>query len=270
MAQQYLFGDTDLAARRLAVLAGAFDASSRAFVADVAGRGRYLAVDLGCGPGYTTHTLAAASQCARAVGLDKSESFIRLADKTATSTVSFRLHDVTTTPFPCGLCELMYGRFLLTHQTDPEALVGKWAAQLRPGGRLLVEEADSISTQSPVFAQYLAIVEAMLADAGHTLYVGPGLARMAEPGMCVKLSDRVAVVPIANALAAKMFTMNIQTWRHNAFVRETYSSASVHRLAEALAELAANSYAEEGVEWRLRQLVFERKGRCDDNTQMAT
>jgi len=203
--------------------------------------------------------LAETSHCARAVGLDKSESFIGLADKTATSTVSFRLHDVTTTPFPCGLCELMYGRVLLTHQTGPEALIGKWSTQLCPGGRLLIEEVDSISTRIPVFAEYLAIVDAMLSGSGHSLYIGPRLAGMAEPKMCAKLSDRVALVPIADDLAAKMFSMNIQTWRHNAFVRENYSSASVQRLAETLAELAADPTGEEGSEWRMRQLVFERK-----------
>ena len=259
MTQQYLFGDTDLAARRLAVVARAFAPSSRSFVADAAGCDRHLAVDLGCGPGHTTHLLAEASQCASVVGLDKSDRFVRLADETATTTVSFRLHDVTTTPFPCRACDLMYGRFLLTHQTEPEALVGKWLTQLCPGGRLLIDEVDSISTRIPVFAQYLAIVDAMLTEAGHTLYVGPRLARIGEPDMCVKLSDRIAVVPIATGLVANMFAMNIQTWRHSAFVLENHSSASVQRLEERLADLAADPTGEEGSEWRMRQLVFERK-----------
>lgn len=260
MTEQYLFGDTELAARRLEVLAGAFAAPSRAFIAEAADRRRDLAVDLGCGPGYTTHLLAEASQCALAVGLDNSDHFVRLAETTATATVSFRLHDVTMVPFPDGMCDLMYGRFLLSHQTEPAALVGKWAAQLGPGGRLLIEETDSANTRNQVFVEYMAIVDAMLADAGHTLYVGPVLAETVEPDMCLKLSDRAVAVSPAMDLAAKLFSMNIQTWRHSAFVRENYSPASIMQLAERLAELAAGPTRGEGIEWRLRQLVFERKG----------
>ncbi len=54
----YLFQDTDLAARRLAVLAEVFAPASRAFLLDVVQSRPELALDLGCGPGYTTRLLA--------------------------------------------------------------------------------------------------------------------------------------------------------------------------------------------------------------------
>ena len=60
-------------------------------------------------------------------------------------------------------------------------------------------------------------------------------------------------------LAAKLFSMNIQTWRHNAFAQENCSAASIRQLAEGLADLAADPTHEEGLECRLRQLVLERK-----------
>ena len=126
MAEKYLFGDTDLAARRLKVLADAFAASSRAFITDAVEPRPRLAVDLGCGPGYTTHMLADALECEQAVGLDNSEQFIRMAAKTATNNVSFRLHDVTNVPFPAGPCDLIYARFLLDIiERSPEP--GRWA-----------------------------------------------------------------------------------------------------------------------------------------------
>ena len=81
---QYLFGDTDIAAQRLKVLAEVFAESSRAFLLDTdIGKPR-LALDLGGGPGYSTHFLANLLQCEQVAGLDNSEHFISLAQKTET------------------------------------------------------------------------------------------------------------------------------------------------------------------------------------------
>ena len=54
---QYLFGDSDIAARRLEVLAEVFAEPTRAFFLEAVPKRPRLAVDLGCGPGYTTHLL---------------------------------------------------------------------------------------------------------------------------------------------------------------------------------------------------------------------
>ena len=50
MTDKYLFGDTELATRRLGVLAEAFGGSSRAFITAAAGDERSLAVDLAATP----------------------------------------------------------------------------------------------------------------------------------------------------------------------------------------------------------------------------
>jgi len=259
MTEKYLFGDTDLAARRLKVLAGAFAPSSKAFLGEAADCRPRVAADLGCGPGYTTHLLADALECEQAVGLDNSEHFIRLAEQRATDKVSFRLHDVTGAPFPIGPCDLIYVRFLLTHQPDPATLIARWASQLSAGGRLLLEEVDSIHIKVGVFAEYIEIVETMLADAGRDLYVGPRLDAMPTPDGLVRHWSRVAHVPVTDNVAAKMFSMNIRTWKHNAFVRKNYPPASIRKLEKNLTDLAARPTNETGIEWRLRQLVYERE-----------
>jgi trans-aconitate 2-methyltransferase len=53
----YLFGDSDRAVYRLQVLADVFASSSRTFLQDVVKMPPRLALDLGSGPGYTTHLL---------------------------------------------------------------------------------------------------------------------------------------------------------------------------------------------------------------------
>src|ERR1051326_8483013 len=97
----YLFGDSDRAALRLRVLADVFAPASRAFLQEVV-QTPALALDLGCGPGYTTHLLAETTRCAQAVGLEYSEHFYTMANKTATECVWFMRHDVTQVPFPTG------------------------------------------------------------------------------------------------------------------------------------------------------------------------
>ncbi len=258
-AAQYVFGDSDLAAQRLKILADAFVASTRAFVIDAAKSGLRLAADAGCGPGYTTHLLRDALQCERVVGLDNSEHFLELAKRTATANVSFQLHDVTGVPFPVGPCDLIYARFLLTHQREPEAVIAKWATQLRPGGRLLAEEVDFIYTQDPVFTTYLRVVEAMLADRGHNLYIGASLDAMAAPHTLAARLSRITRVQLTNELAARMFSLNIRTWQHDPFVQRNYSPASVRQLKKKLADLAARASDERGIEWGLRQIVYERE-----------
>ena len=256
---EYLFGDSDLAAHRLKVLADVFAASSRAFMSEAGNPAPRLAVDMGCGPGHTTHLLADALRCQRAIGLDNSEHFIGLAEKTATDRVSFSLHDVTRVPFPVGPCDLIYSRFLLTHQPDPETLIAKWATQLHPTGRLLLEEVDSIRTKNQTFVNYIQIVEQTLANAGGDLYIGQRLAAAGTPDGLLTRSSRTVRVPVTNQLAAKMFSMNIQTWKHNAFVQEKYSAVSTQQLEESLLRLTAKPSSDGGIEWGLRQLVYKRK-----------
>jgi len=117
----------------------------------------------------------------------------------------------------------------------------------------------SIDTTSAVFSTYLTIAEAMLTDRGHDLYVGRVLDTMALPGALAKRASRVARVALTNSLAAKLFWMNMQTWKHHAFVRENYSPTAIQQVERGLADLAATPTEEKDIEWRLLQLVLERK-----------
>src|ERR1700754_1705417 len=54
----YSFGDSPTAADRLAVMARVFEPEMRVFLAKWSHLSPELAIDLGCGPGYTTRLLA--------------------------------------------------------------------------------------------------------------------------------------------------------------------------------------------------------------------
>jgi trans-aconitate 2-methyltransferase len=254
----YAFGHSDLAARRLQFLAEVFAPATRAFVGEAMLQPVELAIDLGCGPGDATHRLAGLLACERVVGFDISERFVGIADGTAGGRVSFCCHDFTQLPFPTGPADLMYARFVLTHMAEPEAVVSAWASQLRSGGVLLLEETEWIRTSSPTFTFYLDIVERMLAEQSHVLYIGPQLAATVDRPFLGTRSSMVRRVPVDTRDAARMFRMNLQTWKQHPFVQTRYPSSRIETLQQELDSLVEQPAGGQEIEWGIRQMVLER------------
>ncbi|MBI3970701.1 MAG: methyltransferase domain-containing protein [Chloroflexi bacterium] len=255
---QYLFSDTDVAARRLQVVTQVFAEATKPFLLEVGPRRPRLTYDLGCGPGFTTHLLADTLECERVVGLDTSPHFLTLARQRATSRTAFALHDVTALPFPEGPGDLIYCRFLLTHLPDPSAVLGRWTSQLRPQGRLLAEEVEWIHTTNEVFQTYLDIVEAMLAAQSTHLYVGPLLDRRGDIEGTRRQVSWVYRLSVPTHLAATVFRLNMQAWRDEPFVREHYSASALEELEQALVSLTQREAREPEIEWGVRQLAWAR------------
>ena len=145
MSGRYTFGDGDLAADRLALVAAVFEPTSRALLiradAVVAGGadGVGRAVDLGCGPGHTTRLVAAVCRARATLGLDASERFVATARSlTDDPAVTYAVHDVTRAPLPGGPADLVHARLLLAHLPGPLDVVELWRSCLRPGGVLVL------------------------------------------------------------------------------------------------------------------------------------
>src|SRR2546427_7593924 len=215
----YLFGDTDIAAQRLRLVAEVFAQASRAFLREVTIAKPSLAVDLGCGPGFSTHLVAETLQCDHAAGLDNSQHFIGLAQETGTERVSFYLHDVRSVPFPVGPCDLLYCRLLLTHLKQPQDILEKWATQLQSDALLLMEEVEWIETKHPVFTTYLKIVEALLEHQSNDLYVGRLLNSLKDTGTLKRRTSEVRRVQVATDRAEAMFVLNMQSWKDHPFIQ---------------------------------------------------
>jgi SAM-dependent methyltransferase len=254
----YLFGDTDIAARRLQVLAEVFADSTRPFLQHAVTGTRHLAVDLGCGPGFSTHLLTKVLACDHVVGLDNSQHFITLARETTTTTVSFHLHDVASVPFPVPPADLLFCRLLLTHLSEPRSVIARWATQLRPGGLLLMEEVEWIDTDHPVFKPYLDIVEALLRHQSNDLYVGRALDALGGMQTLTRRTSDVRRLRVTNQRAAAMFVLNAQAWSTHPFITANYSSTTIAALQDALASLASTPSPASDIEWGMRQLAFER------------
>jgi trans-aconitate 2-methyltransferase len=254
----YAFGDGPAAARRLDLLAELFEPASRSFLERVAALARQpgLGVDLGCGTGHTTRLVADVLKPDRTVGLDQSEFFVAVAAGGPPG-VEFAVHDVTRVPFPCPPADVCYGRLLLSHLPDPGAALAAWATQLAPGGLLLADEVDRIHTDLPALRGYLEVAGALLATRGHTLEIGPVLARLPDPPGLVRRDDRIGHLAPPAHRAAAMFALNLAVWRGEADRAGVASAGQLDRLATDLAAVA-DGEVDGSIRWELRQLVLQR------------
>jgi trans-aconitate 2-methyltransferase len=256
---QYLFGDSQIAAQRLEALARVFRDSTRAFLCGTAG-GIILrrVVDLGCGPGFTTHLIAQTLKCAQVVGLDSSPGYIEYARATANPRMSFALQDVTAIPLLDGRADLMFCRFLITHLKYPQATIAGWTTELEQGGLLMLEEADSIETDHPVFRRYIGMVEAALASQSNKLFAGPLIAAVTPPAGVEVITNEVRRVPVLNCDAARLFALNLRTLRDGEFVRANCSGSFLLELEQSLDEIAAQESSAQEIGWTMRQVAWRR------------
>jgi len=256
--RSYQFGDSQLAAERLALLAEVFQPSTRALLVTLAARRPARVLDAGCGPGCTTRLLAKTFSTAAVTGVDISPYFVELARQTPRERTTYCVADVSKC-LPGGSYDLIYCRYLLTHLARPTEIIAQWGTRLARAGMIAIEENEWIETDEPAFAQYLAIVEAMLADGGQNLYVGAELARSSDWKSVVETSSEIAPVAVDNRHAARMFLMNLATWSHNAYIERTYAAAEIDQLERELRVLAEAEETECGITFGQRRLVLERR-----------
>jgi trans-aconitate 2-methyltransferase len=253
----YLFGDTDLAAARLRLLAEVFAASTREFLEQFVALDPTSVLDLGCGPGYTTRLLAEMFPRARVRGVDSSAHFVALARQGTENRVDFEIADVTRW-LPEGPYDLIYCRYLLTHVVQLQAAVTLWGRHLLPSGSIAIEENDWIHTAEPAFAKYLGIVEAMLGAQGQRLYVGNMLDGLASGPLLVQKASEVVPIAASNRDAARMFLMNVHSWRQQPFVAQNYAAADLDLLVRDLEQLAGDDPRHSSITFGRRRLVLER------------
>jgi ubiquinone/menaquinone biosynthesis C-methylase UbiE len=131
---------------RLRLLAEVMGPSTRALLFEVGVSPGSLCLDVGCGGGDVTLELArSAGPTGRAVGIDLDETMLEIATREAgehgLSNIVFEARDVTNWE-PDELFDLVYARFVLTHLSDPKALISALRRHIRPGGVAILEDID--------------------------------------------------------------------------------------------------------------------------------
>lgn len=100
-------------------------------------------LDIGCGPGAAVR--AAAGSVARAVGVDRSESMIAIADRRSEgfSNVQFTASGAEDLPFPDGTFDRVWTIHAFHHWEDKGQGIAECLRVLKPGGKLLIVESET-------------------------------------------------------------------------------------------------------------------------------
>jgi len=131
-------------AQRLDLLARSMAPTTEALLALVGIAPGMRCLDLGCGPGHVSRTLASLVGAAGAVvGLDFDPIKLQAArdecDRAELGNIEFRRVDVMQWDEP-ERYDLVYARFIVSHLADRPAIVAAARRALRAGGRLVLED----------------------------------------------------------------------------------------------------------------------------------
>jgi trans-aconitate 2-methyltransferase len=94
-------------------------------------------VDLGCGSGELTASLAEQLGATTATGIDSSPAMLERAASSASDRITFGLGDITT--WAGDDVDLVVANASLQWVPDHAAVLGRWVSSLRPGGQIAVQ-----------------------------------------------------------------------------------------------------------------------------------
>jgi ubiquinone/menaquinone biosynthesis C-methylase UbiE len=143
-------------------------------------------LDAGCGSGYFTRRVAAALPSATVVGLDRDERRLAFArSQRSTGCVHYEPGDVGDMAFADDSFDLVFCRFVLVHDRDPNRGLREMARVARPGATVvaydMVHEGVWFVPGRPAFEKLLRVVVDLLRDRGaepnQGLYLASGMRR---------------------------------------------------------------------------------------------
>jgi trans-aconitate 2-methyltransferase len=256
MKDHYTFGDNDAAADRLTLLARAFEPSSARLLESLDLPAPARALDLGCGPGFTTALVRETLGAAETWGLDSSDRMIARARSHFGGELSFAVQDVTSSPFPVDGIDVFYGRYLLTHLATPRSVLDACALAARKGARLAIEENCALESAHPIFVDYYRRVSRMHAYYGQDMYVGERLVTLAEgTPWRVGRFERTRI-RLDGRVMARLHAMNVRTWRSDPFAASAFGAADVDAMTRDLDAIAEGRRAAPEVTCVMGQLVL--------------
>ncbi len=254
----YSFGDAGLASERLRRLSEAYAPASAALLQ----RAQALleepircAIDLGCGPGHTTSLLAESVGAERVVGIERSPTFLAETQARGLQGIEFLECDVSSERLPIRNADLAFSRFLLTHLPDPVATLGSLRHALRPGGLLILEELEHLSSTNPILSRYYEIVEGVQASHGQKMHIGPALEGYARQAGFEVLSSEPFAPNISAATMSSLHRPNLDNLRLDPWVIERFEEGALDELAEGLEEIARDEMGKVPIENILRHVI---------------
>ncbi len=265
MNDKYTFGDDERAAARLLLLARLYEPVTRELISRGGISSCGVALDLGCGPGYSTRLLRDELHPARTVGLDASPRFVAEARRRHGPEIEFELHDVTRGPFPVQTSETLLCRFVLTHLGNVEGALAAWAGAAATGARLLVHETESLFSEHRTLTRYYALLARLQGHHGQRVDVGTRLDAAFAATAWRVVDSRVVKLEVRGADMASLHLQNLRTWRNDEFAKRAFDPRELDELEAGLGRIAAGEEPHVIVHNGARQIVAELDHRVRDS-----
>ncbi len=223
--------------------------------ADTAYPGGSRVLEVGCGVGAQTVTLAQRSPGARFTSVDISAESVaeakRRADRAGLTNVAFQQADIFALPFDAESFDHVFVCFVLEHLSRPVEALAILKRLLRPGGTITVIEGDHGSTcfypDSPAAHAAIQCQVRMQREAGGNALIGRQVyPLLVEAGFdAVRVSPRMVYVDasrpaLVDGFTRKTFTAMIEGIRESALAAGLIEPArfdagvrALHRTTEA-------------------------------------
>lgn len=256
---RYTFGDNEQASARLRLLSKVYEPETRDLLQSGSDRQFRLAVDLGCGPGWSTRLVRDVLEPDRTIGLDSSESYIAEARQRQDTGLEFEIHDVTTLPFPIDKPDALFCRFLLTHLRSPHEVLRTWTHIAAQDALLFIHETETLESEISALRRYYELVAQLQQHYGQTLLMGAVLEDCFKDSGWKLVENHRRVLEKAASDMARLHLANLRTWRHEAYASRTFDSAEIDSLEESLQQIIERHEKGEVVVNVARQIVAQKR-----------
>lgn len=216
MSESYVFAETQLDAEleRLMAVQTVCDAATHRNLERVGIRAGWECLEVGAGAGSIMHWLRdRVGERGRVVAVDRDPRFIQAVRR---SRLEVRQLDIVTEPLEAASFDLVHARFVLMHISEREQAIANLVQALRPGGWLLIEDADFATALPPDQSDASQAVQQVF-DATRQFYVSIGV----DPYLGRKLP----------AWLQQLGLQNIETATEIGFVQGGSARARIWQLA---------------------------------------
>nr|AGD93230.1 hypothetical protein orf211 [uncultured bacterium] len=203
-----------------------------------------LAIDAGCGGGDVSFEIAErVGPHGRVVAIDLDETKLvsarQEAERRGASHVEFVKGSVIE-PWPAASASFVYVRFVLTHLTEPEALLARALEAMQSGGTIVVEDIDFAGhfcdPHNDAFFRFTELYVAAAKRRGADAFIGRRLARMLDTAGFADVGSSL-VQPYGRTDDVKEVTLMTLAAISDAVVASEL--ATIKEMAELKAELHA-------------------------------
>jgi len=203
-------------------------------------------IEVGCGTGVVSRRLAAApSFRGTIIATDMSPYLIEIARQHAKAEgvdarVTFEVSGATNLRAENGACDLVIAHTLLSHASDPMAILAESARVLGPNGQLLIFDRDFASSALSLDAAVAAKID--VADIARAFAAQPFVMRqlpklLAEAGFAIETHRSYVIADVGHA---EFFAENLSTWRRLLPVSGVIAKDDADSLMDGL-EAASNA-----------------------------